>query len=350
MFGTFAPFDSSQAIHAIQPSRYSELMSSTLIIFDHLITLGDEIELIWGSSWSPGKLLFLINRYYTFASVIVNNYAVFASSHSNSFCLRFFQWQGWTGLIACLISESILQMRLYALYSLNRKVLIMMVGTFLLTSATAAAIMGIVLSKLTAISMTLRPGLSVCVPLTISSEFYSFWIPILTFETVLCCLALFRGYQTFRTSGSPFQSGRKLVGMLIRDSVVYFLIMFAIYLINLLVFATRLYFIEAAIGWSIALSCVLGNRVMLNVRKEIEHPQPQVHRSPYDTRNSTHDTNHTSQSRSSKGWSMRGKGRKNELAIEVEYESETLTDLEMAQLRSMQEENSYRDPNGSFIH
>ncbi|KAJ8090747.1 hypothetical protein PM082_018313 [Marasmius tenuissimus] len=75
--------------------------------------------------------------------------------------MRFFQWQGWTGLLACMIAESILQMRLYALYSLNQRVLVMMVAAFLLTSAAAAAIMETVISNIfsvTAFTVPLSAG------------------------------------------------------------------------------------------------------------------------------------------------------------------------------------------------
>ncbi|KAG7086969.1 hypothetical protein E1B28_002885 [Marasmius oreades] len=394
MVGTFLSFE--HVLQAIQVTRYSELASSTVIIFDHLITLDDEIELIWVSSillraeehmknLHDGKreVLGLLEKCYFYSTVTIRLHpslstitvcvpvpsirldkmvgyndtyvllALFASSHTNSVSLQFFKWQGWTGLLACMIAETILQMRLYALYSLNQKVLIAMVATFILTSATAAAIMGVVLSNLTAISLQLQ-GVVVCLPLTVSSSFYAFWIPILAFETVLCCLALFRGYQTFRTSGSPFQSGRKLVGMLIRDSIAYFLVMFGIYLTNLLVFAIDLTLIEVPIGWSIALSCVLGNRVILNVRREIAHPEDnQLHphghlpnpNEPPSPLGSHESKSTPSSSRCSKGgrWSLKGKER---LEVAVEYESETLTDLEMAQLRSMREDDP--DPDENF--
>ncbi|KAG6902126.1 hypothetical protein C0995_004072 [Termitomyces sp. Mi166 len=64
--------------------------------------------------------------------------------------LHFFRWQGWTGLITCMIAEVILQMRLYAMYSLNKKVLALMGASFICTTAASAAIMGFVLSKITA--------------------------------------------------------------------------------------------------------------------------------------------------------------------------------------------------------
>jgi len=55
--------------------------------------------------------------------------------------------------------------------------------------------------------------------------------------------------------------------ILLRDSVIYYLIVFAVYLINLLIWSTRQAgLIETPVGFTIAMSCVMGNRLILNVR------------------------------------------------------------------------------------
>jgi len=210
----------------------------------------------------------MLNRYYPLVSVIVNNYALFSPHVTNSFCIRFFQWQGCTGVIACMLAEIILQMRLYALYSLDKRILVLMGSCFLLTSTASAVIMGSILSQITVSSFRLMPGLVFCVAGNIPDYSYAFWIPILAYESLLCGLALFRGFQTFRSSASPFRSGKYLVSILIRDSVLYFVVMFATYLTNLLVWIIASESVlEIPIGFSVAMSCVMGNRIILNVRK-----------------------------------------------------------------------------------
>jgi hypothetical protein len=62
------------------------------------------------------------------------------------------------------------------------------------------------------------------VPDGVPDYFFAFWLPIILFESLLCGLALYRGFQTFRAAGTLFQSGRHLVAILIRDSVLYFLV------------------------------------------------------------------------------------------------------------------------------
>lgn len=154
------------------------------------------------------------------------------------------------------------------MYSLNKKILAIMLTCFVASTTASAAIMGTVLSRITAFAITLSPTIVVCVPFDISPHFFAFWIPILAFESLLCGMALFKGYETFRSSSSIFLSGKHLVGILIRDSILYFVVMFAIYLTNLLFWSiARQTLLEVPIGFAVAFSCSMGNRLVFNVRE-----------------------------------------------------------------------------------
>ena len=63
---------------------------------------------------------------------------------------------------------------------------------------------------------------TVCVPSGLPGDFYAFWIPMLISESVLCGLALFRGFQSYRPGSNVFQSGRRIIEILVRDSLSYF--------------------------------------------------------------------------------------------------------------------------------
>lgn len=65
-------------------------------------------------------------------------------------------------------------------------------------------------------------GVPTCMPTNIPKYLYAFWIPILAFETLLCGLAVFRGFQNIRLRPSIYYSGKEIVDVLLRDSVVYY--------------------------------------------------------------------------------------------------------------------------------
>ncbi|KAH9911117.1 uncharacterized protein B0H18DRAFT_1129102 [Fomitopsis serialis] len=269
----------SEFLSDVQTIRYSELASSTIIIFDHLLTLDQEYNLIWTAPWSIGKWLFLFNRYYTLLTVIFNNFGGNAPiRHENPSlmvtmvlsCLNWYRWQGWTGVTSFIIAELILLLRLYALYFLNKRALVFMACTSLVAFAASAGIMGSLLAKITA---TAHPfpthPTPYCAASGLSASAYAFWIPMLISECVLCALAVSRFVHMHHTRAGAtlFQNGRRLVVALIRDSVWYFVVMFATYLANTIVFvvgtATE---IEIPIGFSVAFACVLANRLCLNAR------------------------------------------------------------------------------------
>ncbi|EPQ50394.1 hypothetical protein GLOTRDRAFT_101775 [Gloeophyllum trabeum ATCC 11539] len=315
----FAPF-----VREIQSTRYAELASSTIVIYDHLITLDQEIDLIWKASWTPGKVLFLTNRYYVLASVIFNNYVLFTTHLSDSFSVKWFRWQGTTGLLVSMIAEIILQLRLYALYHLNRRVLVLMCGAFLVSAGTAAVIMGMVLARISAHS-GLIPGLPFCIPVNVPSWFYTFWIPTLGFESLLCALALFRAFRDFRSRTSLFQSGRHIVKILIRDSVIYYLIMFATYFTNLVIFLTgNVGVLESGIGFAVTMSCVMGSRLCLNIR-DVHH---ELEASTASQQQHLTQPSFVSGGRSAYGTASRGTN----IVVSSTY---ALTEFELVELRNL---------------
>jgi len=265
----------------IKYTHYTHLAAACIIIFDHLITLDVEINLIWPSSLTLAKVLFFLNRYYSLGAAVFNTYALFVPIKTPSFCFNYFQWQGWTGLVACILAEAILLTRLYALYSLNKKILFFMMGCFTLSLGGSAYIMGSVLSRITVYPFKLPIGGTFCLASGVASNFYMFWIPMLAFECLLCGLALFKGLQTLRSRRSIFYRGRMLIVILLRDSILYFFAICVTYLSTLLIWMyAPLTLMEVPIGFTLAMSCVLANRVLMNVKEagqivniNISHPR-----------------------------------------------------------------------------
>ncbi|KAF7979487.1 hypothetical protein HWV62_42325 [Athelia sp. TMB] len=182
------------------------------------------------------------------------------------FGLSWLRWQGWSGFIAVIVAEIILQLRIYALYFLNKKVMFFVGSFFVLSLAAAGTIMGLVLSNFSTNAETIA-GLNFCMPSDVPRYIYAYWIPIITFESLLCGMAILRAVQGFRHHEPSFISGTRLITILLRDSIVYFLIIFLTYLVNLLLWSTGILgLIEVPVGFTMAMSCVMGSRLVLNVR------------------------------------------------------------------------------------
>ncbi|KAJ3863358.1 hypothetical protein EV359DRAFT_64873 [Lentinula novae-zelandiae] len=199
------------AIRNLEVIKFTNLAAGTVIIYDHLLTLNDE-----KNSWSMGKALFIINRYYSLiATIVINNYGVFDISTGRD---------NFTNAIICNHSKSRSSggRRIQECHSLIPPEAYKDTETLL------------------------------CVPL-LPTFSYSFWIPRLAFETVLCILALIRGFQLHKDEiGETDWSGNDLMRILIRDSIGYYIVMFAIYLMCLVVWITNIDLAGISFGISVA--------------------------------------------------------------------------------------------------
>ena len=66
-----------------------------------------------------------------------------------------------------------------------------------------------------------------CIPEDLPKYFTFFWIPLLVFELFLLILALYKGYECskmYRLDRIEGGTGGKLPMLLVRDSILYFLV------------------------------------------------------------------------------------------------------------------------------
>lgn len=95
----------------------------TCLIFDLLITFKLEYARIWKASWSPIKVLFLFNRYWTI--ITLGWCLVMASMNINvDYCDRVHKWEPGTSVPIVLVAGSILTIRAYAMSGRSIAVLI----------------------------------------------------------------------------------------------------------------------------------------------------------------------------------------------------------------------------------
>ncbi|KAF4616828.1 hypothetical protein D9613_008234 [Agrocybe pediades] len=164
-----------------------------------------------------------------------------------------------------ILAEGVLQTRIYALYGQNKGVLTLMVACYAIATAISAwaAITDIIQAKSAVISV---PRHVLCSFPTLSKNTFGLWLPPLIFESGLCIMALYKGIQTLSYVG-----GRRrrvsLMDILIRDSVLYFLIISVLYTTCFVMWmAAPVAYLEIPVGILVAMTCILGSRMIFNLR------------------------------------------------------------------------------------
>jgi hypothetical protein len=244
--------------------RTSYLAMACLLTFEYFLQLGNEVEYFWKKRWSFGKCLFLWSRYYSLFYNATNAVFFMQPAPSLDLCTKFFHAQNTNTAVQMITTHVILELRLYAMYGRSKKILALL---FVLISCEATA-MGVLFGVNKAgVIGTNNPaeGVFICAdgdPLNGSHWIMYYWVAVLSIESCLLSLALFQAWQHRKKV-----QGGGLMRALTRDSVLYFIMIFWIYLANLVLWAkNRVTLDELGTSYSLVISVILANRLMISVR------------------------------------------------------------------------------------
>ncbi|KAJ6491991.1 hypothetical protein C8R45DRAFT_190354 [Mycena sanguinolenta] len=252
-------------------SRTCELALDFLYLYDYVTTLDQEVELMWFKPMSFMKVLFFLNRYVPLVAGFVNA-SIFLNESPTTLTAsvrgHWFKFQIGTALAV----SAILVIRTWAIYN-RSKLLIVILGIIgCLQLAASSTIVGISITRGIP-SAEPGPGVFVCA-ITTPPYFAAYWIPISTFEVTLFVLTLIKGVENFRqTNVSVFsgKSGQALLKILVRDSIIYFFIIAAVYVGNAAVWYwadPSLY--QSSVVFGIMVPPMVATKLLFSLRQSLQ--------------------------------------------------------------------------------
>lgn len=254
--------------------RYGHAASTALIVHEHLLQLDNEVEFFWKKRWNLAKCLFLWNRFHSLVLNISTTAVYLHPRPSYNLCARFTHWQAIGGALGVLITHVILELRLYAMYGSTRKMLFLFIGLMIMEAAVVCSLP--LLHPLSERTNQPFPDVYICTTNARSDGYRvgAYWYgAVLLVETIMVGFALAKAWQ-YRSS-SEIQS--PLMKQLTRDSLVYFLMLFWIFLANLIIWARDFTIVaEFGIPFGFALPSILANRLLIRIRSAYfqSFPQP----------------------------------------------------------------------------
>lgn len=268
----FVVEDLSAYASAFISYKQSLFATITFLAYTHITSIDDEVEFVWKSRLSLGKVLYIFNRFFGLTALITNCAIAFIPNLSDNFCFGYYWWLGLSQIIAILNAELILQTRIYAVYDCSQKLLI----TLCLLYATEAVSAIVLLGKTVALNdFRAIHGLTGC-HIIDRQEYISFyWIPTVVFEMILCGLISYKAFMmhkyqyaipTWRTISS--QASSSLFVVIVRENVFCFIMIFAALLANFLFSSSATpQLAQVATGWSIAIPCACSSRLLLKMHR-----------------------------------------------------------------------------------
>ncbi|KAJ6613136.1 hypothetical protein B0H10DRAFT_2049644 [Mycena sp. CBHHK59/15] len=120
---------------SIFATRYVSAVGVAALLYDHVLTLDDEIHLIW-FNWAAGagnRIGFMVNRYITEAMIIYVAYMLSGGSHglSSQISCRVFIWIfAIASTVFVAISHFIIMARVYTLWDRRLRIKWILMGSF----------------------------------------------------------------------------------------------------------------------------------------------------------------------------------------------------------------------------
>ncbi|PVF97052.1 hypothetical protein CPB86DRAFT_826794 [Serendipita vermifera] len=209
-------------------NHYMVVAMACWCVWDHVITIDEEVELVWQSrGLNLIKVLFLAIRYGITIGYPISIYEAFASADTPNICTVSLVFLLEYVVLGHLI-QAILCLRVWALCNRDR-----WIGVLLLMGYVAVIAVGIQLSYryITAGQLKLppvTPSLSGCLKHSIPNYYQSF-LASLVLETVVVLLTIWKYVEHLRKDRRI-----PLVGYLLSSGLSYYLAMLGIIVINLL--------------------------------------------------------------------------------------------------------------------
>ncbi|EKM83109.1 hypothetical protein AGABI1DRAFT_104860 [Agaricus bisporus var. burnettii JB137-S8] len=108
------PADQLAGLNQLVVNKWTDMASIALVVYECLITMDMEVELVWKSRWNFTKILYLLNRYVIIADAIVLELNRFGTNVSS--CKPLLRAAGVLYMSGILVSASIFIMRVIVVW------------------------------------------------------------------------------------------------------------------------------------------------------------------------------------------------------------------------------------------
>jgi len=211
--------------------KYFHVASVSLMTYDYLMMLPDEVRYIWSARWTSswGIILYFLTRYLAFVDASIITAFLFDSRIPVHSCATIYRVAAWFELVGITVAEAVLLMRTYAIWGQSRKILyvVLLLSTVVIP---CAVVMEIDLSTLEFYPSP-SPTIAPCVSSGGKSILYIDYALVLGVEFVVISLTIWIGVKQWRKDFNP------LTTVLYRDAIMFASILFVVSIANVALLA-----------------------------------------------------------------------------------------------------------------
>ncbi|KAF8496317.1 hypothetical protein JB92DRAFT_2990876, partial [Gautieria morchelliformis] len=210
---------------------YFDMAAVVLLLYDHMLTLDLEIDLVWPAPWTLVKFLYVFTAYLGFVESGLFGFMDYTGgvAASPSICARVFKARIYLLTIGMVVAELVLFIRTWALFGRGRNMCIGL-GIFWCSSVTVALVLLSI--SLAVVKYIPRPIPEVINCIAIKSPapiIFVDFIILVVMESVILALTLYKA----RVHHYRVLSSSTFGATLYRDGVIYYIYLLAFSVINI---------------------------------------------------------------------------------------------------------------------
>lgn len=250
-------------------TEFHSCAAFSCLLYDFVLSMDDEITLIWRSADTIPKFLYFVSRYLGLAVQACLAFTLFPA-----YCVNFMVFNTATLFVLMLSVELSLMLRLYALYGRNRIVFYILVFSIIGEIAAVFAMDITAFPQFYHLAIHYPSDWPVrgCFYPEVLSFFKVCWLPLLGFETLLFVLMTIRCL----TYG-PLRDLPILLCVWRDGTLYYFLILVTLLLCTIAPHVSSIFLADWAAIWVSAILSYSGSHFLLNIRSlAAERRCPQV--------------------------------------------------------------------------
>ncbi|KAF7359996.1 hypothetical protein MVEN_00726900 [Mycena venus] len=271
------------ALQNVLTTRYVSAAGYVVLLWDHLLTLGDEVEYVWSAPTTLAKVLFLILRYmvplFLTAEAITRSGLTTVPMRKPQICLCgrdaqclstsckiFTSLATYAGWASIGISNFLVLLRIWTTLPREHRLIAWSLTFFVIMQLGSLAVTTWVTSNMIPV-LFYDPAVGFC-SFSSKPNVAGLWIPGLIFEVVVFATCCWNALDRPRALGTDSET--YITRMLFRDGVIYFMILFVLRIANTIlavVAPVSLIFVAVYFIW--AATTATTSRLIINSRREV---------------------------------------------------------------------------------
>lgn len=249
-------------------ANYAAVAFVMILLYDYVLTFGEEVEFIWKQKISVGSILFLFNRYMPMIDLVIamNSYTNRAIQQ-DKFCLPWVRIDVWITVLCVGIIDVLLLLRTWALWGRSKTILICL--SVLLVACILAASGTSLYYSLTVVEFPSLDNIRSCLyTIPNINIIYGSYVSSILFDSTVMILTLIKAVPARQPNGLT-----PLITQLLKDGVQYFVIIFLTAIVNMIMVNLAPPAPSATLSiLYLVMASTLGCRLILNLRGSILRP------------------------------------------------------------------------------